>query len=128
MLIPAQRVVMNELRLNLPVGMDTPGFYQVQRAGKVLTTLAFNQDKRESKLAAYSADELRQLIGPNHPNVSVVESGADGAGLARFRAAQAGQPLWRYFLLLALLALLAEALLVRFGGRSAKAARAAVTA
>ena len=127
-LIPAQRVVMNELRLDLPVGMDAPGFYQVQRAGKVLTTLAFNPDKRESELAAYSADELRQLIGPNHPNIKVVESGADGAGLAKFRAEKTGQPLWRYFLALVLLALLAEALLVRFGGRTVKTARAAVAA
>ncbi len=127
-LIPAQRVVTNELRLDLPEGMDAPGFYQVQRAGRVLTTLAFNQDKRESELAAYSANELRQLIGPNHPNIKVVESGVDGAGLARHQAEQTGQPLWRYCLLLVLLALLAEALLVRFGGRPAKASRATVAA
>lgn len=127
-LIPAQRLTATELRLDLPVGMDAPGFYQVQRGGKVLTTLAFNQDKRESELAAYSADELRQLIGPNHPNISVVESGADGAGLAKFRAEQTGQPLWRYCLLLVLLALLAEALLLRFGNRKVAVARTAVSA
>ena len=127
-LIPAQRVIPNELRLDLPVGMNAPGFYQVQRGGKVLTTLAFNQDKRESELAAYSADELRQLIGPNHPNIKVVESGADGAGLAKFEADQTRQPLWRYFLTLVLLALLIEALLIRFGGRKVVAAKAAVAA
>lgn len=127
-LIPAQRVVATELRLELPEGMNEPGFYQLQRGGKVLTTLAFNQDKRESILVTYSADELRQLVGPHHPNIRVVESGADGAGLAQLQEAQAGQPLWRYFLLLALLALLAEALLVRFGGRAGKAVRATAAA
>ena len=127
-LIPAQRVVANELRLDLPVGMDASGFYQVQRDGKALTTLAFNQDKRESELAAYSAEELRQLIGPNHPNIRVVESGVDGAGLAKLRAEQTGQPLWRYCLLVVLLALLAEALLVRFGNRNVSAAKVAVAA
>ena len=118
-LIPAQRVVANELRLDVPVGVDAPGFYKVQRGSRVLTTLAFNQDRHESELAAYSADELRQLIGPNHPNIKVVESGVDGTSLAKFRAEQTGQPLWRYCLVLVLLALLAEALLVRFGGRNA---------
>jgi hypothetical protein len=127
-LIPGQRVVGQETRLELPNGMNTAGFYQVQRLGKVLTTLAFNQDKRESELAAYSADELRQLVGPNRPNVRVVEAGEEGAGLAKFRAEQTGTPLWRYFLALALLALLAEALLVRFGKRAAAAKRVAVTA
>jgi hypothetical protein len=116
-LIPTQRVVGNNLRLELPVNMDAPGFYQVQRKGRTLTTLAFNQDKRESELAAYSADELRQLIGPNRPNIQVVEGGTDGVGLAKLQAEQMGQPLWRYFLTLALVCLLAEALLVRFARR-----------
>jgi hypothetical protein len=127
-LIPAQRVTGSDLRLDLPAGMDTPGFYQVQRRGKVLTTLAFNQDKRESELAAYSADELRKLIGPNRPNIRVVESGVDGSGLAKFQAEQTGQPLWRYFLALALAFLLAEALLVRFGGVRVRTKAAGVAA
>ncbi len=118
-LIPAQRVIGRELRLELPQGMNEPGFYQVQRKGKVLTTLAFNQDKRESELAAYSADDLRKLIGPNRPNFRVLEAGVDGIGLAKLQAEQTGQPLWRYFLIMALICLLAETLLVRFGNRNA---------
>ncbi len=125
-LIPAQRVLGQEVQLTLPAGMDAPGFYQVQRRGKVLTTLAFNQNKRESELAAYSADELRQLIGPKRPNIRVLEGGADGSGLAKFRAEQKGQPLWRYFLAVALACLLVEAMLLRFGGQQAPANRVKV--
>lgn len=127
-LIPTQRVVGNDLRLELPVGLDAPGFYQVQRRGQVLTTLAFNQDKRESELAAYSAADLRELIGSNRPNIRVVEAGVDGAGLAAFEAEQTGQPLWRYFLAFALVCLLAEALLIRFGGWRARAKPAGIGA
>jgi len=105
--------------------MDAPGFYQVRQGQKVVTTLAFNPNKRESELAAYSADDLRQMLGEDHPNVRVVESGADGAGLAADNAAQTGTPLWRYFLAAALVFLLAEALLVRFGRRWAAAPAAA---
>lgn len=120
-LIPTQRILGQNVRLELPVGMDIPGFYQVQRQGKISTTLAFNLDKGESELAAYSADELREMIGPNRPNVRVLESGTNGGNLAKFRAEQTGQPLWRYFLALALVFLLAETLLLRFGGRQAGA-------
>ncbi|GAC1599014.1 MAG: hypothetical protein NVS3B25_25490 [Hymenobacter sp.] len=127
-LIPAQRAVGQEVHLDVPADMETPGFYQVRRRGKVLTTLAFNQDKRESELAAYSAEELRELVGPNRPNIRVLETGVDGAGLTKFRAEQTGQPLWRYFLVLVLLALLAEALLVRFGSRGKRAAKKPVAA
>jgi len=121
-LIPTQRVVGQEVRLDLPVGMNAPGFYQLQRGGKVLTTLAFNQDKRESELAAYSVDELRQMIGPNRPNIRVLENGADGKSLAKFQANQTVRPLWRYFVVLALVGLLAEALLVRVRARRSAAA------
>ncbi|MFD2718636.1 BatA domain-containing protein [Hymenobacter monticola] len=127
-LIPAQRVLGSEVRLELPETMTAPGFYQVRQGQKVLTTLAFNANKRESELAAYSVDELRQMLGENHPNVRVVESGADGAGLAADSAAQTGTPLWRYFLAAALVFLLAEALLVRFGRRRAATAQAGVGA
>ena len=117
-LIPAQRVQGQELRLEVPVGLQDPGFYQVQRRGQVLTTLAFNQAKRESELAAYSADELRAMVAPNQQNVRVLDGNAGGVALAKLRAEQTGQPLWRYCLALVLVCLLAEALLLRFGGRS----------
>jgi hypothetical protein len=120
-LIPAQRVVGQEVRLELPEEMNTPGFYQVQRRGKTLTTLAFNQNKQESELAAYSAEELRAMIGPNRPNIRVVEPGNESGAVARLEAEETGRPLWRYFLGLALAGLLAEALLVRFGSKRKEA-------
>jgi hypothetical protein len=113
--IPTQRQQGSQLQFDVPAGMTKPGFYQVMNHGKVLTTLAFNASKRESELAAYSAAELRQLIGPNHPNVRVLDGGAQPEALTRYHADQAGQPLWRYCLLLVLACLLGEALLLRFG-------------
>ncbi len=113
--IPAQRVQNGQLRLDVPTDLRAPGFYKLIKQGKVVTTLAFNPDKRESELAAYSAAELRQLLGDNHPNVRVLDDGAQPEAIARYRAEQAGQPLWRYCLLAALACLLAEALLLRFG-------------
>ena len=118
--IPAQRVLGQEVRLELPESMNSPGFYRVQRHGKTLSTLAFNLDKRESELAAYSAEELRKMVG-DRPNIRVLEEGESSGGLAKFQAEQTGHPLWRYFLALALGCLLAEALLVRFGSRRAVA-------
>jgi hypothetical protein len=112
--VPAQRAQGTTVQLSIPAEMSSPGFYTVQRQGKVLTTLAFNADRHESELAAYSVAELRELIGPNHPNVRVLENGQP-EGIAHYRAEQTGQPLWRYCLLLALACLLVEGLLLRFG-------------
>lgn len=119
--IPAQRVQSGQLRLDVPTDLRTPGFYNLVRQGKTVTTLAFNVDRQESELAAYSAVELRQLLGDKHPNVHVLEGGAQPEAIARYQAEQAGQPLWRYCLLAALACLLAETLLVRFGRPRASA-------
>jgi hypothetical protein len=113
--IPAQRVQNGQLRLDVPVNLPASGFYKLVKKGKLITTLAFNADKRESELAAYSAAELRQLFGASHPHVRVLEGGAQPEAIARYRAEQVGQPLWRYCLLVVLVCLLAEALLLRFG-------------
>jgi hypothetical protein len=123
--IPAQRVQGSQLRLDVPSALRLPGFYELTRQGKVVTTLAFNADKRESELATYSAAELRQLLGTSHPNVRVLEGGAQPEAIARYRAEQAGQPLWRYCLLAVLACLLVEALLLRFGRPRAGASLAA---
>jgi hypothetical protein len=113
--IPAQRVQNGQLRLDVPVNLPASGFYKLVKKGKLITTLAFNADKRESELAAYSAADLRQLFGASHPHVRVLEGGAQPEAIARYRAEQVGQPLWRYCLLVVLACLLAEALLLRFG-------------
>lgn len=113
--IPAQRIRSASLQLELPATMSKAGFYELQRNGKTLTTLAFNQDRQESELAAYSVAELRQLIGPGHPNIKVLDGAAGPEALVRYRAEQTGQALWRYCLLAALVCLLVEALLLRFG-------------
>ncbi len=113
--LPTQRVQAGQLHLDVPAGLQVPGFYELRRPGGVVTTLAFNAAKGESELAAYSAAELRQLIGPNHPNVRVLETGERPATIASFHAEQAGQPLWRYCLVLTLACLLAEGLLLRLG-------------
>lgn len=112
--IPAQRQQGGQLQFDVPATMTTPGFYQLTSQGKTVATLAFNASKRESELAAYSAAEMRQLLGSTHPNVQVLEGGAQPETLARYRAEQTGQPLWRYCLLVVLACLLAEALLLRF--------------
>ena len=128
--IPSQRVVDGTLQLEIPAAMRTPGFYTLTRNGKVVTTLAFNVDKRESELAGYSAAELQQLIGPNRPNVHVY-SIADGESVAaRYQTEQVGTPLWRYCLWAVLLFLLAEIILIRLIGRTTanKVGRPAVAA
>ncbi len=115
--IPVHRWQGNTLRLEVPPGLRQPGFYKLQQAGKTVATLAFNFDKRESDLRSYSAEDLRQLIGPNRPNVQVYETSGGQTAAARYKATRVGVPLWRYCIWGALACLLLEALLLRWNRR-----------
>ncbi|AMJ66578.1 hypothetical protein AXW84_14930 [Hymenobacter sp. PAMC 26628] len=126
--LPVQRMQGNALRLEVPASLEDPGFYQVQRAGQSVATVAFNLSPKESELASYSAEQLRAMVGPSQRNIRVLDGGADEAVVAQLQAERSGQPLWRYFLALALACLLAEALLIRFGKPKVGAPRAAVAA
>ena len=126
--IPAQRMQAGTIRFDVPAGMHDPGFYTLTRNNQPVATLAFNHDKRESVLAAYSADELRQLIGPNQKNVQVYDASKGESVAARYKTERVGTPLWQYCLWAALACLLAEVLLLRFLGRSKTAEPVAVAA
>ncbi|MGI4831828.1 MAG: BatA domain-containing protein [Janthinobacterium lividum] len=117
-LVPGQRLLGQQVQLQIPSELTKPGFYQLQRQGKPVATLAFNGNKKESELAAYSVAELRQLVGPNRPNVHVLDVDEQPAALQNYRAEQTGRPLWHYCLLLALACLLVESALLRWGRRA----------
>ncbi|WP_303312762.1 BatA domain-containing protein [Hymenobacter sp. BT730] len=112
--IPVQRIQAGKIVLTVPTGLTTPGFYVLTQKEKPITTLAFNQAKRESELASYSVEELRQLIGATHPNVHLYEVREGDSVAAQYKAERIGKPLWQYCLVAALACLLAEVVLLRF--------------
>lgn len=119
-----QQVRNGRLYLQLPPTMRQPGFYRLTLDGQPVATLAFNVDKQESELTRYSAEELRELTAA-YPNVHVYEAGGERSAAAQFAEERTGTPLWRYCLVAALLCLLGEVLVLRFGQRRTTAAAVA---
>ena len=119
-LIPVQRLNGNQLAIELPKSNQLsedqqlePGYYELQKDGQTLQLLAFNQDRLESRMEYYNADELRQFF-KNQPNVQVFDSLKDGSFVKSFEQQNLGVSLWKYFLIAALFFLLAEVLIIRF--------------
>ena len=80
--------------------------------------LAFNYSRQESDLSTYSRDELKQAIrnaGLTHYRIAPK---AEKSMTQYIRQRSQGTPLWRWCILLALLFLLAEILLIRFGQKN----------
>jgi len=90
------------------------GNYTLMHDKKLLEGLAFNYKRQESDLTCYNKNELEDLVKKSGwPRVHIVE-----AGSGNFKASLAdiggGTRLWKLFVLLTLLFLLAETALIKF--------------
>lgn len=117
-IIPAQKVVGNQLFLEIPQGDQTgnsldAGYFELTRDGKVEQLLALNHNTAESKLNYYSPEELRNIFS-GQKNIQVFDRIEDDAFVQEFRQQNLGTSLWKYFLYAALLFLLVEIGLIRF--------------
>ena len=120
-IIPVQRVVGNQLLLEMPKSNELAtgqeieaGYYALQNsAGKTEQLLAFNHGNQESAMDYYSADELRRIFA-SQTGVEVFDSIQDGDFVQVLEEQNLGKSLWKYFLLAALAFLLVEVALVRF--------------
>ena len=124
-IIPVQRVVGNQLLLEMPksnqltAGQEVEsGYYELQLSrgdgpGKTERLLALNHGHQESAMAFYSPTELRQIFG-SQSNVEVFNSITDGDFVQVLERENLGTSLWKYFLLAAMGFLLLEIGLVRF--------------
>ncbi|AUD04870.1 BatA domain-containing protein [Spirosoma pollinicola] len=119
-IIPIQRIVGNQLQLEMPksnelaAGQEVEaGYYELRLNDKTERLLAFNHGNQESTMNFYSADELRKAFA-NQPTVEVFDSIQDGDFVQVLEQENLGQSLWKYFLLAALAFMLLEVALVRF--------------
>jgi hypothetical protein len=102
--------------VNVFVGNQIPfaGNFNLLDGNNVLSSLAFNYNRGESDLSCNSADDLESMLAKAHlENFSVLKTCQKPLNevIAQINS---GTQLWRYFIWLALLFLLAEVLLIRF--------------
>jgi hypothetical protein len=91
--------------------LEHTGLYRVLQGGSLRSTFAVNPDPRESDLASVPP---RTLVGVFPPGrATILEPGADLA--RRVREARYGRELWTWFMILALLLLVTETAVARWG-------------
>jgi hypothetical protein len=91
--------------------IETPGLYRVLQNGRLRSSFAVNPDARESDLEPLPEPALLAKFPPGR--ASVLAPGGDLA--RRVREARYGRELWGWFVMLALLLLIAETLIARWG-------------
>lgn len=111
--IPSYRYLNNEILIEIPDVLESPGFYHLTTKEDTLGVLALNYDKRESETQPMDTEAFRALIaGYDHVSldeVTAVETVSnDGA------SAGDKHGIWKYALILALFFLVTESILLRF--------------
>jgi hypothetical protein len=91
--------------------IEQPGIYRVFQGGKLRSTFAVNPDARESDVAVAAERELVAAFPAGR--AQILRPGADLA--RRVREARYGRELWAWFVALALLLLVAETVVGRWG-------------
>ena len=102
--------------VNVFVGNQLPmaGNFELLNDKKVLASLAFNYNRGESDLSCNTISDMESILRKAHLNsFTILKSGQKPLNevIAQINS---GNQLWRYFIWLALLFLLAEILLIRF--------------
>jgi hypothetical protein len=113
--IPQQRIFGNNLQISIPKGSLKAGIYDIRKTtdNQLAGSIAINYDKKESQLAHYTLDELKISI-EGRKNVQIFEANEEDKFAKNYQEQNLNNSLWRVFLVLALLFLLAESLLIRY--------------
>lgn len=110
--IPSQQGFGKKLVLDVKNQVMRAGFYDVVLGERVQERLAFNYDRQESDLSLYTEAEIRDQVKSDAVNILNFEG---QEGIHDFVGEKdKGIVLWRWFLLAALLFLLAEVMIIRW--------------
>lgn len=113
-IVPAQRVIGDELLLEMPAKALEAGYYKLMLNNKQQGLIAFNYGKAESNLSYYSMEELKNTFAKSK-NVQVYDFSKQGKDfIAEFKTKNIQVNLWKYFIIAALAFLLIETLFIRF--------------
>lgn len=116
--IPEQFVQNGYIVLKFDKQKLKEGNYDLMQKDRLLERISFNVPDSESMLAARSEQELRDFLASQNVNDIAVTPAIQGSFAEEIQMKSEGIPLWKYFLALAALFLIAEFLILRLGAKT----------
>jgi hypothetical protein len=110
--IPEQKTIASKVILGVGEGLREAGFYNLYiNPQEVISKYAFNYDRKESDLQYFTKEELMAFA---KRNINLIDASAKANFTDLVGERSQGIPLWRWFVIIALVALAVEQLLLRF--------------
>lgn len=112
--IPSQQWIDGKLTLGIKDEIKNAGFYDLMNGDEVLNTLAFNYSRKESDLSFFTMDEIEDWV-EGKENVKMIEATSRPIKKNKVRDER---PLWKYFIMAALVFLIGEVLIIKLMKRA----------
>jgi hypothetical protein len=103
----------NKLRIDVVNQISKAGFYLLKSDNKTISPFAFNYNRSESDLRYFTSGELESQIAQTGSNNIIIIKNSGSQFSEIFEELQNGKQLWKWFILFALLFVIAEALIIR---------------
>ena len=112
--VPVYEMRNNRLCVHLGGELQKAGFYHLVVNDSVRHVMAWNDSRLESGMEFYAQDQVRQVFREAGVEIGAVFEAADFAHHDLMQAVARKSTAWRWFVLLALLALMGEIAVLRF--------------
>jgi hypothetical protein len=114
-IIPEIRSTGSQLNVLTGGQIKEAGIYNLNNNGELVTSVAFNFDRKESDLELFSSEEISVAFADNGlTSFSLLRHSPNKSLTTTISDINSGKKLWKLFLLAALAFLLAEVVLLRF--------------
>jgi hypothetical protein len=113
-LIPEQFADAGALLLKYDKLALQPGNYAIMQQDSVLQKISFNLPETESKLANFNPDDLEQKLSESGMSwMRIMKKASVDRIRADIQSGQTGVPLWKYFILFAVVCLFGEIMILK---------------
>src|SRR5690554_63406 len=110
--IPPQKYIQNLLQLQLHNEVKTAGHYELWQKDEQVGLISLNYNRVESDLSRYTINDLEALAKRSGINLTILEE-KDEQLSNQVSYLEQGTPLWKYFIIFALVFLAIEVILLR---------------
>lgn len=102
-----------KLRVEVPEQITNAGYYEINKGTEFIAPISLNYSRKESILEYLSEDELKKYITQNmEDRAKIIDADTENISV-ELKEFSEGKPLWRLFLILALLFIICEILVAR---------------
>ena len=100
--------------INFFEDLPSSGFYDVYKNEDFVKTVAWNDNRDESKMSFYDKDDLNKLLKDNSLNILAMIDYDDIESDNMMETIVRDSSIWKVFIIIALVSLLIEILILRF--------------